>query len=269
MCWELQERTGALWERHSMPKRTDPAGSESVWVLQAGYFDNMPCNNNPTLLVNALVHNHISVTPGLQRSQPITRRDQTPGDHREGPKGEFSGRELDETCTSSTKTQAALQAQQASSPSWAGKACLMRAATHQLPWHIPRAAAVLHQPRMRDAGDSNGPATCTSRRQDKEGAEQSPVLPKPRWLWQCLHSPCITRKKGSHRPTFSCGPRLCKNLSLVVGRKRLDQLGTSSLRADRLCSGRPSRVEPVSEHGRTVTCRLTPPNCAVASAHRG
>lgn len=115
VCWELQERMGALWEHHSLPKRTDPAGSESVWVPQTGYFDNMPCNNNPTLLVNALVHNHISVTPGLQRSQSITRRDQTPGDHREGPKGEFSGRELDETCTSSTKTQEPLQAQQASS----------------------------------------------------------------------------------------------------------------------------------------------------------
>jgi len=43
-----------LWGHHSLPKRTGPAGSESAGVLQMGCFDNVPCNNHPTLLVNAL-----------------------------------------------------------------------------------------------------------------------------------------------------------------------------------------------------------------------
>ena len=129
---------GALWEHHSLPKWMDPAGSESVWVLQTGCFDNMPCNNNPTLLVNVLACSHVSMTPGTQCSQPITRQDQTSGDNQEGPKGGFSRQELHETCTSSTEAYEPSQAQQASSPSWAGKACLMGAATCRLPWHIPR-----------------------------------------------------------------------------------------------------------------------------------
>lgn len=47
----------------------------------------MPCNNNPTLLVNAPVHSSVSVTPGSQHSQPITRQDQTSEDNWEGPEG--------------------------------------------------------------------------------------------------------------------------------------------------------------------------------------
>lgn len=125
------------------------------------------------------------------------------------------------------------------------------------------------QLRMRDAGNSNGMETCTSRRQDKEGAEQSQgPAPSPVICGSACTapaSPSITREKGSCLPTLSCGSRVCKKLSLVGGRKRLDQSGTSSPRADRLCSG---SVRAWQSHD----LRINPPQavtCQLFSPERG
>lgn len=86
-------RDGGLVGMSLLPKRMDPAGPESAWMLQTGHFGYMPCTNNPALLVTVLVCNHVNVTLGSQRSWPVTRQDQTARDNRGGPKEGFSRQE--------------------------------------------------------------------------------------------------------------------------------------------------------------------------------